>query len=483
MSVTLTAQEREAIKASLAVMKSKPSTSRNVVTTAPRNITRDVIKPAAGASKGKEEDGKKASAPVKRISRFGDLESVTVSLSTRPKPWKDAEIKSIKITEVTQLSITEAIAIGTEMMGSIRAGKVTSQTVDQILSLAVSIFSPSSINNEASHLLNPLPDKLGTIIRQSETEPTKPSEVAAGGLMEQLEKVRSRINRAKAGADVSKLRELEDRLNGQLNNLETGAANDRDQINNVDDAYAYTYLAAYMMRLAGKTSAAWVDRLEMAKTRFHSWYDCESSILDHIDVEAEQAERIREGMARRPDSISTWVLWAAYNENENSLMNQNDSGMLRYLVTQMYSYTGMHAYASVMQLQVEHNVTFKFLLEELNCPVTRKAVYEIADIIRNHEITEQHSDRKTYFRYARVWDSGFFVNLQSKNCTVLGYTVAKARKMLSSSTTLSDPTQAFAFKNLDEKIKSSLDTVADRLYEKIMAVSTQDEESGSIWKA
>ncbi|DBA36991.1 TPA_asm: N [Cynara alphacytorhabdovirus 1] len=471
MDLKLTEQEKNALKSALqrerAPSVPKPPVSRTIPVS---SSTRDT--PKTSSSTG---------ATQQKISRFNDLESVTVSLSSKPKPWKDTELKNIKITHVTQLPATEAIAIGIEVVQSLRNQKVSSKVIDQLLSLATSLFSPSSISTTPSHLLKPIPDTVGNKIRNSECDPTNHNEQMAQQLAEKLKKVKGRIEKASEGEDTTKLRELEAKLNAQLNDLE-GVDGSGKEINNMDDAYAYTYLAAYIMRLAGKTAAAWVDRLEMAKTRFNSWYDCDSTVLDSLDIEVDTAERIREGMARRPDCIATWVLWSAYNENENDRMDQNDTGMLRYLVTQMYSYTGMHSYASIMQLQIEHNVSFKFLLEELNCPVTRKAVYEVADIIRHHEVTEAHPERKTYFRYARVWDSGFFVNLQSKNCAVLGYTVAKARKMLSASTSVSDPTQAYAFKNMDDKIKSSLDVVADKLYEKIMAMATQDKESGSIWR-
>nr|DAF42332.1 TPA_asm: N [Lotus corniculatus virus 1] len=420
---------------------------------------------------------------VKKESQFKDLTSVTVSLTSKPKPWKDSEIKSIRIANVKQLDPTEAIAIGTEAITSIRNGKVTSRTIDQLLALAVSIFSPSSVSSTPNYTLIPLPDSIGNRVREADCDLTSQIEMAANELTERIYKVKTRIDKTSAqGGNVEKLQELEAKLSKQLADIKENGTNDTN-INIDEDAYAYTYLAAYIMRLAGKTAAVWADKLELAKSRFNTWYGGEPTVLDNIDIDAETAEKIREGMARRPDCIATWVLWAAYNENENPKMDSNDSGMLRYLVTQMYSYTGMHAYASIMQLQIEHNVTFSFLLDELNCPVTRKAVHEIADIIRHHEVTEVHSDRKTYFRYARVWDSGYFVNLQSKNCTVLGYTVAKTRKMLSSNSVTSDPTQAYAFKGMDEKLKTSLNAVADRLYDKIMAHATQDEESGDVWKA
>ncbi|QVU21443.1 nucleocapsid protein [Actinidia cytorhabdovirus JS27] len=410
---------------------------------------------------------------------FADLADVTVSLTNAPKVWSDNDIKNIQIVGVEQLNVTDMIAAGEDMMASINNEKITSSTIDTIVSLACSILVPGSNANSAVYALTPLPSTIGLKLKTIELELRSRASDEADKLRAKISRAQRMQERATNEDEKTKAAELEARLQAQMDAI--GDNDGEDDMKQKEDAFAYSYLAAYIMRLPGKTPDVWADKLSVAKTRFNTWYDCDDSALDSIEIGSDAAEKIREGLARRPDALATWLLWVAYNENENNKMTPVTVGLMRYLACQMYSYTGMHAYSSIMTLSVDHNMTFDVLLRELLCPATQKALYEVANIIRKYELTEKSNGRKTYFRYAKNWDSGYFINLQSKNCTILGYTVAKARKMLSSTSNMADPTQAFAFRNMDEKLKQSLDKVADKLYDLIMSRATQDETSGIIW--
>ncbi|DBA37042.1 TPA_asm: N [Ilex alphacytorhabdovirus 1] len=418
-------------------------------------------------------------AKVIKKNPYSDLADITVSLSNAPKVWNDSDINNIQIVDVSQLPADSIISLGSDMLDELNGTKISSDTIDIILSLAVSMFKPGSSSNAMDYVLKPIPPTMGHKLRGIEIEPESIADKERTELQEKIERAQRVQRTAKKEEDRKQAEQLEADLKRQMEEL--SGEDEDEKLENSDIIMAYTYLAAYLMRLPGKTSEVWLEKMETAKTRFNAWYDCESTILEDFSMTVDTAEKLRDGFARRPDALATWLLWLSYNENENKEITPVSLGMLRYMALQMYTYTGMHAYASIMALSVENNITFDVLLQELLCPATKKAINEVANIIRHYELTERNPKRKTYFRYARNWDSGYFLNLQSKNCTILGYTVAKTRKMLSASSAISDPTQAFAFRNMDDKLKSSLDSVADKLYSLILARSTKDEESGSIW--
>ncbi|DBA37207.1 TPA_asm: N [Triticum alphacytorhabdovirus 1] len=435
--------------------------------TAPKPI--DPVKPVVQA---------KAPVPKGKSNEYDDLDKVTVSLRNTPKVWSDDHLKQINIIKFEHQTAESIIHLGQSAFASIRDGTFLSSDIDVLVNLAISLIKPESRTGNDIYVLNSPPEGYGKII----DTPT----VEAGSGVETTRKVTERklasINRTIAqakGESLEKLQAAKEKLEKQLTD-ETPA--DPPQGVRTEEAYAYAYLAAYCMRLPGKTPNSWVDKLDVAKRRFTNWYDHTSTFLTNFTMTEDAASKLKDALARKQEWVSTWIMWISYNESENKDLNPNTGGMLKYLATQMYSYTALHAYSYIVQIQSESGISFKILLSQLDCPATRSAVKEVANIIRNYEVTEAHPDRKTYFRYARVWDAGYFSSLQTSQCKILARVAGRTQQMLSSKADGSDPTGAYALKNMDPKLIESLDAVSDRLFEVIMEASTNDDKSGGIWK-
>ncbi|DAF42441.1 TPA_asm: nucleocapsid [Bacopa monnieri virus 1] len=415
-------------------------------------------------------------------SRYDDLDDVRVTLTNAPKVWDDKDLATIKTYDVSQMSPTDIMIHGKAVFERIEGDKFSTSDVDIILALAVSILEPGCSMETPIYILEPPMDKIGNKFKTINVEA---SESRADENLErarQLERMRGKHSRAKTEADKRRLESILKRLENTISSSDPNEESEdaKLDITNEDEVFMYPYLAAYLLRLYGKTPEAWCDKFDLAKKRAATWYNVTGGIVENVLISAKQATFIREAMARKPEICSTWVLWGAYTENNPEKLSSTSAGMLKYLSTQMYSYTGMHAYSFVIQIQSETGVSFKTLLTELDCPATRVAVREIAGIIRKYEITAAHPNRTSYFRFARVWDPGYFSSVQTTNCKMLAYVVAQVRKSISGG--MNSPTDIFALKGLDEKLIADLDVVAGNLYEIIMASTTQDEESGSIWK-
>ncbi|DBA37111.1 TPA_asm: N [Pinellia alphacytorhabdovirus 1] len=466
-SQVLAARERLAARKAAAAAPQAPS----VAHPKPAEVSKPKVAPAS-----------KAPVPKSTNTAYDDLEKITVSLRNTPKVWDDNHMETINILGFTRQEPADIIHLGKAVFSSISTGTFLSSDVDALVNLAISIIKPDSRTVENAHMLIPLPEKIGHVVHTPTVDAGSGVESARKKAESKIASVRRTIPSASAEARV-KLEALVKKLESDLNNMGTTESPDNTtQGVQVEEAFAYAYLAAYCMRLPGKTPSSWVEKLETAKRRFANWYDHRSAFLESFTISEDHASALKDALARKQEWISTWIVWVAYNESENKDMNPNAKGMLRYLATQMYSYTALHAYSYIVQIQSESGVSFKVLLSQLDCPATRSAVREVANIIRKYEITEAHPERKTYFRYARVWDSGYFSSLQTSQCKILARVAGRTQQMLSSKADGSDPTGAYALKNMDPKLIKTLDEVSDRLFEVIMEATTNDEQSGGIWK-
>ncbi|XP_011029863.1 PREDICTED: uncharacterized protein LOC105129477 isoform X2 [Populus euphratica] len=169
------------------------------------------------------------------------------------------------------------------------------------------------------------------------------------------------------------------------------------------------------------------------------------------------------------------MMVVAYNENEGNI-DRRSSSMLDYLAGRVFSYTGMKAYQLTMDIQKSTMCDMSTLLSELKCPLTRQAVLAIEDVLRHEKLPNQ----KAYFRYSRVFDPGYFSNLQTKKCPALVYLLAKTYKEISTSTSeASDPLSIYGIRNVGDRLKESLDEVAARLVNKI-SKSTVNHKSHQL---
>ncbi|DBA37184.1 TPA_asm: N [Rubus alphacytorhabdovirus 1] len=410
----------------------------------------------------------------KLTERYRDLSKVSISLKNSPKVWKDDHLSSIEIVEVKQLTATDAIAIGKSVFSHIEDNSYLSSHLDDLLALAVSLFSPGYSGTRMKSMLTDIKGHAGKPIAIASTD-------SGSGVQEtkaKENKVLASLERTlKSTTDLNVIENLKKAIEKIKAEGEV-PQEDSDEVD-VNEAFAYTFMAAYCMRLYCKTAANWVDKMDAAKKRFKGWYNCSSDFMDKFSMNEVDASSLRDALTRRPEWCSTWVLWVAHAESTSSF-GKNEKGMLRYLATLPFSYTAMHAYPNIIEIHTLTGVTFDKILAQLDCPITRAGCTEVANIMRNHEIMEGSDRTSTYFRYARVWDPGYFHKLQTSSCQVLAYVTAACKKMLSTNAN-SDPTDIYALRGMDPAQKATLDAVAERLYNYLMDLATNDGESGQIW--
>ncbi|WAB68507.1 nucleocapsid protein [Daphne virus 1] len=414
---------------------------------------------------------------VKTLPRYDDLETVKVTINNAPKAWDDADLSKIKIYTVRKLKTSEIIRLGKSVFDRIEQETFTTSDVDIILSLAVSILEPGCDPNKPTYILTELPASMGSRFKEVVTSISESRNESLSSAMASVAKLRSRLENEPDEERKAVIQAAMEKIEGKMAEM----GEDDVPIDDLRSAFIYPFLAAYILRLYAKTPDSWTDKMSLAKQRAATWYDIQLDLLNEISISKVQAGLIREALARKPEICSTWVMLCAHAENNPKHLSVSSLGILKYMALQMFAYTAMHAYSFVVQIQAETGVSFKILLSELDCPATRSGVREIANIIRRYELTEAHPNRKTYFRYARVWDPGYFSHVQTSNCKMLAYVAGKVLGSLSSKG-MTNPTDVYALKGLDVKLISTLDQVSDNLYNLLIKSTTNDEESGSSWK-
>ncbi|DBA37014.1 TPA_asm: N [Ficus alphacytorhabdovirus 1] len=422
-----------------------------------------------------EAPAKPSSSGTKNSQKYTDIDNITVSTSKTVGIWSDSKFNDIHVFDIDILKVDDAVLYGKAMVRAIETGNVTADTLMMMLHLAVSLKSTSDV--KVPLLKKPLGFKeysnykkitdIETADEEDEIDDETMAAIAAaaGG---------SKKKKGKRNAAAEKL---------QLN---IAAAKEKQVIkeDGEDDkesqAAVYAYVAAYLMRMQCRQSTTIAETFERFKTRFSGFYDVGKETIADFSPDAESLETIREVLARRPEITNTWVAWVAYNENEH-ILHKQDRGLLEYLAIQVFAYQGMHVVVQILSIHQISHVPLGMLLREMDCQITRTAVSEVYRIMRDYQPNDKHPTRKTYFRYARVWDDGYFSKVQSKQCSQLLYLAAKVVKELSPNTT-SDPTKIYAVANMGESMRQKLDAVAQKLLDLIMTSLEDDEESGSIWK-
>ncbi|KAL3638896.1 hypothetical protein CASFOL_016803 [Castilleja foliolosa] len=363
--------------------------------------------------------------------KYAELDNIELLTGNAPKTWSDDELKKIKVHKISRLTINEILTKGQWFINQVNSMTSTATVADVCLELALHIGCMGS--TQWSPLLHLLEKDVGFDLGWESPKVTGTSHQVTGDLFQRMTKT------------------------------------SMDEM----DANAICYLAAYCLRLYGKTEQAWTGKLALAKTNYQSWYKHESSVMQLFSPSEDQARKLRLAFNRKPVLGSTWVLTVAYNENRGNSLSKNHLGMLTYLACQMFSYTGMHAYSFIMQIHAKSGIEFAPLLKQLNCQATRRAVIEAENIINKFELIEGKEGRTTYFRYARFFDSGYFLSLQTSNCTFLAYVTAKTLQMLTPQSEGSNPLDVYALKNVGPAWRARMDKAAANLYKYILTEGKQ----------
>lgn len=454
----------------------------------PKSVPKDDQPPKdqGGQPKAGPTPATTSGARVTKVNnKYQDINDINLSVSRSASNWDDKDFYQVRIFNVSQLSADECVLFGKSIFKAINEDSVTADVVFMMLYLAVSCKSTLDVEK---NLLTPPPGMTQTI---EYTKPTPSNEVDinSSGIEDQLDDIfdtpsasapgisKRAMKRARAKKGAAS-RELEDTIRAARGQSEEHATSLSDK---GFMAAAYTYIAAFLMRLqCRQPDSKMIEATKKAIERFSGFYDDGREVFDTLEISEESLRAIRDVIARKPEVTSTWVAWIAYNENKVSLVKQ-DFGLLEYLATQVFSYQGMHVVTQTLAIHQITAVPLGMLLREMDCQMTREAVREIYRIVKDYHRNADHPDRTTFYRYARVWNEGYFSRVQSKSCAQLLYLAAKIVKELGTNSN-SDPTQIYAVKDLAASAKERLNKVADNIISFIWAQAADDEEAGDAWK-
>lgn len=401
-------------------------------------------------------------------TKYADVDDIGVNSGRPVAVWEIGHEKKIKIYDVGILSGQDANKYGEYMMGCMRFGTdINSDLIKIMLSLAVSMRNPEDIK---THLLSKpsrdtkyvMPHVLKAITVVNDGGESNANEVEALARLQQID----------AGT------QLADNVD-KINEGET-QREERDFSEEVKASF-YSFVAGYLLRIQTRQVDNVHSNFTKSKDRYAGWYDEGQELFDSNDIPKDSMEKLKAVMIRKPEITGTWVMWLAHTENECELTKQ-PRGLLEYIGLQIFAYQGLHIMNQLLHLKALSKASMGLLLRQLDCPITRDGVREVYNIIKNLEVTTKAPNRKTYFRYARVWNDGYFTQIRSQSCAPLLYTVAKVVKEVDTNAK-SDPTQIYAIQNIGDALKARLDVAAKNLVDMLLNDTTQDVESGDIWQA
>ncbi|DAF42321.1 TPA_asm: N [Glehnia littoralis virus 1] len=399
-------------------------------------------------------------------TRYSGVDDIGVNSGRPVSVWEIGHEKKIKIYDVSAMDARTANKYGTYMMDCLGSGaNINSDLAKIMLSLAVSMRDPEEITNfllskpvRDAKFLMPFALKAITV-------------VSDGGEEDNIE-----------AENLRKLQQLSS--GGELKQKITNAMNNNDDEENEDfnedvKASFYSFVAGYFMRVQTRQVDNAHTNFAKSKDRYGGWYDEGMDLFDRSEIPRESIEKLKAVMTRKPELTGTWVMWLAHTENEKELAKQS-RGLLEYIGLQIFAYQGLHIMNQLLTLKALSKASMGMLLRQLDCPLTRDGVREVYHILMNLEVTTKAPNRKTYFRYARVWNDGYFTQIRSQSCAPFLYTVAKVVKELDTASK-SDPTQIYAIQQIGDSLKKKLDDAASKLVDMLLNQNTQDVESGDIW--
>ncbi|DBA37238.1 TPA_asm: N [Zea alphacytorhabdovirus 1] len=473
--------DKRKVKEALAALRK----GRNVNSDGPSNDPPVMQQTPSGSNTNKPPPNADTRPPAYTNNKYQDINHVTISVARSASVWSDDQFKSIKIFDVEQLNADDSVLFGQALTKAIESGDITSDIIFMMLHLAVSCRSTLDIDD---YLLTKPPGMVNSISHAKPAVEESESFQQADDV-DNIDTIFAAAGAAPASGEPKTSKKKRKKNTKFRTYVEKNAAEARSsgtsQGTSLADkkymAAAYSYIAAYLMRLQCRMpDERMIESIEKARTRYSGFYDSGRTVLDNMDFSVESLKEIRDVIARKPEVTSTWVAWVAYNENETELVKQ-DFGLMEYLATQVFAYQGMHVVTQTLAIHQMTAVPIGYLLREMDCQMTRAAVTEIYNIVKHYHKNDEHPDRKTYYRYSRVWNEGYFSKVQSKSCAQLLYLAAKIVKDIGNNTN-SDPTKIFAIKDLSESAKERLNQVANNIIRYIWAQADDDEEAGNAWK-
>ncbi|BAM36030.2 nucleocapsid protein [Persimmon virus A] len=395
-------------------------------------------------------------------NRYSAVSGLTGGGKMITKTWNDdTELPNIPIYSLSEITVDQLCVVGAATIKRIKNGDTSNLTVDGLIYLATSLRDPS--NPEVALL----------------TAPTAKFGAPAALTIDLTNTDSQQATNPKISVKAQKLIDRRKKEASQIVDEEEKKNDDVSSVSKEGQASAYCFIAAYLMRLYSRTAESFCASLDLMRSRFGSWYTEGSSILDSFEMEETIADDLKGMLSKKPNILNTWVMWVAFNENA-SVLDRNNRGLMEYLAGQIFSYTSLHVVTQTLAIQQYTKCDMAMLLSELESPMTRGTVQELYKLIRDYEVTTLHPDRTTFFRYARNWDAGYFAPLQTKKCTNLVYLTASVIKLIAPTGARSDPTKIYGLSDLGEMTKTKLDKVAMKLSDLLTRVEG-DENTGSCW--
>ncbi|DBA36925.1 TPA_asm: N [Arctium alphacytorhabdovirus 1] len=432
-------------------------------------------------AKKKLEEAQKPDGNVKRVGKkqgsngalFAKVKNMSTPGKISPKEWSDAELETIPIYAVTQLTSSEAVILGKQMRRLLMGTTASKDLVDIVLFLAVSMRDPSDLTK---FLLRPPASKFGAPTAMNKPSAPRQESQPAANTAEHGEPAAGASASERLAAQRAR-KAAQDLVNaGRV----TGETITEDGSSADEQAAVYCFLAAFLLRTHSRQTESFLGSVDAMIERCGGWYEKADSMLRSLTIEAALITSFKMMLARREEVISTWVMWVAYNENEVKL-SKNNSGLLSYLAGQIFQYTGLHAVVQILAIQQVTKIPMDQLLGELNHRSTRQPLQAFYKMLQVHELVKEHPGRKTYFRYARIWDAGYFHELQSKACPDLVFLTASIVKQVSPTGAKSDPTKIYAIQDIGETKRAFLTEVAEKISSWLVRADDDDDEAGASW--
>lgn len=181
------------------------------------------------------------------------------------------------------------------------------------------------------------------------------------------------------------------------------------------------FLAAYSLRLFTKTQKNMVQSWGHMNTRYTSFFRSYATVP--MEVPENSWVVLKSHLTDSRKLMTTWIKLVSMTENVLS-PSEEDSGLLKYLATIVFAYSGMHAYSLFMHLHLKSRIPVDSLLNDMDTPATSDATLGIFTIATEYESNE--SVRRTpFFKYARLFGQQ---TVQTKACPEFVYLVVKLLK-------------------------------------------------------
>nr|DBA36787.1 TPA_asm: N [Sesamum betacytorhabdovirus 1_Ses] len=232
------------------------------------------------------------------------------------------------------------------------------------------------------------------------------------------------------------------------------------------------FCAAFCIRALVKKSSSVKTSWENLGARYRTFYGRTMHPTFSKPAEESKIDDLKEKLNADPMIATTWIL--AFNKIETSANQKtNRFKMIRYLCILPLAYSGMHAIKLFLEVREKLSCKYYWLEEKLYCPFTGKAILQINEIFQNWYPTDDDTKQTQYFKYARLFDSGFYQSLQTRKALSLIYVLVQIMKESGDITPGSDPSQIHDLDQVKGRRKDFLDNLATGILNKMPELQSE----------